>query len=407
MTTNSKLGSALVTMQKAVSMIEQVGLKLPTVSSSEQPINELLGRLAPLDPKSERIGQLAQVFAKMEAFNALIRENTSEISVADAHVKIAQRFDSVRSDVKDEIDREMKNNKNLLTKVIAWIIKMRRGSIQDRYRAIQADSKKVMLESKDDIQKARNILEGYENARFSFKEASLLANDLVKEASADWENAKESLRAAQEKVDNTPKENEREYNEAQLARDIKQRELREAEGRFQIAKDLSEEMSNNYNVGQAIMARLVQLTETKDRVFQKSSVFFVTADNILTGLGATLTQTKNLNTSTKVLEAMSDGINKGLEDLGQTGDEILRRGVRAGYGVTIRAESLKTLLTAIEDFQASTLEEVALLRKESQENTRLIENDTENTRRRLVEIASRPVEAISYSPTQTQAKMLE
>ena len=53
----------------------------------------------------------------------------------------------------------------------------------------------------------------------------------------------------------------------ELARDEKLRELQAEEKRYQISKDLSDNLTIGYNTSEVIMARLVQITTAKERVY--------------------------------------------------------------------------------------------------------------------------------------------
>ena len=60
----------------------------------------------------------------------------------------------------------------------------------------------------------------------------------------------------------------------ELARDEELRRLQAEEKRYQIAKDLSDNLTVGYNTSEVIMARLVQTTTAKERVYQQSVSFF-------------------------------------------------------------------------------------------------------------------------------------
>ena len=96
------------------------------------------------------------------------------------------------------------------------------------------------------------------------------------------------------------------------------RDLQAEEKRYQIAKDLSDNITIGYNTSEVIMARLVQITTAKERVYSQSVSFFSTNEVVLTALTASFTGMHGLHESTQTLEAMKDGVNKSLEVLAET-----------------------------------------------------------------------------------------
>ena len=115
----------------------------------------------------------------------------------------------------------------------------------------------------------------------------------------------------------------------ELARDEELRRTQDEEKRYQIAKDLSDNMTIGYNTSEVIMARLMQLTSTKERVYSQAVSFFSTNDSVLTALKASFTGMFGLHESTKTLDAMKEGMSKSLEDLAKVGDKVQEAAVRS------------------------------------------------------------------------------
>ena len=92
------------------------------------------------------------------------------------------------------------------------------------------------------------------------------------------------------------------------------------------------------------MARLMQTTSAKERVYQQSVSFFSTNESVLTALSASFTGMHGLHESTQTLNKMKEGINQSLETLSEIGGKIQEEALKAGYGPTIRAESVKKLV---------------------------------------------------------------
>ena len=129
----------------------------------------------------------------------------------------------------------------------------------------------------------------------------------------------------------------------ELARDEKLRALQDEEKRYQIAKDLSDNLTVGYNTSEVIMARLMQTTSAKERVYQQSVSFFHER-SVLTALSASFTGMHGLHESTQTLEKMKAGLDQSLETLSEIGGKVQEEALKAGYGPTIRAESVKKLV---------------------------------------------------------------
>ena len=80
---------------------------------------------------------------------------------------------------------------------------------------------------------------------------------------------------------------------------------------------------------------------------------------------------------------MKKGANKSLEDVAELGRELERAALRAGYGSTINPESVQKLVDAISDFQIESLEMIAELRKESEQNAKEIRRVVEDGKQRF------------------------
>ena len=61
------------------------------------------------------------------------------------------------------------------------------------------------------------------------------------------------------------------------------------------------------------MARLVQTTDVKERVYSQSVSFFGTNETVFTALNASFTSLQGLHESTQTPDAMKEGVNRSLE----------------------------------------------------------------------------------------------
>ena len=142
----------------------------------------------------------------------------------------------------------------------------------------------------------------------------------------------------------------------------------------------------SYNTTEVVMARLVQSSDVKERVYSQAVSFFGTNETVFTALNASFTSLQGLHESTQTLEAMKEGINKSLETLAEVGDKVQEDALRAGYGPTIKAESVKKLLDSVINFQEKSRSLIAEMRELSTRNEQEISQAVEDGKRRMVQL---------------------
>ena len=172
----------------------------------------------------------------------------------------------------------------------------------------------------------------------------------------------------------------------ELARDEQLRRTQDEDKRYQIAKDLSDNLTISYNTSEVIMARLMQTTSAKERVYAQAVTFFSTNDSVLTALKASFTGMFGLHESTKTLDAMKEGMSKSLDTLSEVGDKVTEAAVRSGYGPTIRADAVKKLVDSVVNFQERSTEIIAEMRKLSTQNSAEIRDAVEEGKKRMARL---------------------
>ena len=175
----------------------------------------------------------------------------------------------------------------------------------------------------------------------------------------------------------------------ELARDERMRELQFSEDRYQVSKDISDNLTVSYNTSEVVMARLMQTNSAKERVYKQAITFFGTNESVLTALTASFTGLFGLHESTQALEAMKEGVSKSLEDLADIGGEVQEAAVRAGYGPTVRADAVKKLVDSVVNFQERSREIIAEMRVLSTKNADEIRESVEDGKQRMAKIIAR------------------
>ena len=173
----------------------------------------------------------------------------------------------------------------------------------------------------------------------------------------------------------------------ELKRDEALRALQNADKRYQIAKDLSDNLTVGYNTSEVVMSRLVQMRNAKERVYAQSISFFGTNEVVLTALTATLTGMHGLHESTQTLNAMKKGIEDSLEVLAEVGDNVQEAAIKAGYGPTVSAAAVKKLLDAVVAYQERSQDIIAEMREMATDNSAEIRDIVEDGKRRLARLA--------------------
>ncbi len=372
-------------LDKAMNQLRDLGLMPETVE--EAPILSLLERISDIDP--DKSLAIARTLSQASVFNDVVREQVSQMQMGERYEEITDAFNSIRKDAKSMVEQVEDGKIDTFERVSNVWMKVTRGDIASRFDKIKSTYLEVASDSRDQIDRERTILNAYQDFRGAMKESEIHALDILKQAEGLWNTAKGKLEQAAETVVNHKGEDLTERAKLELARDERLRELQFAEDRYQISKDLSDNLTVSYNTSEVIMARLMQTTSAKDRVYKQAITFFGTNEIVLTALTASFTGLFGLHESTQALEAMKEGVSKSLEDLADIGGKVQEAAVRAGYGPTIRAESVQKLVDSVVNFQERTTEIIAEMRILSTKNAEEIRDAVEDGKRRLTVIINR------------------
>ena len=263
---------------------------------------------------------------------------------------------------------------------------MTRGDIASRFGKIKDLYLEVQDESANQIDREHKILNAYMDFRGAMKQSEVMALEVLKKAEGELEKARGRVNEAVAKVAGYLGEDPAERAKLELTRDERLRDLQHEEKRYQICKDLSDNITVGYNTSEVIMARLVQTTNAKERVYAQSVSFFSTNEVVLTALTASFTGMHGLHESTQTLEAMKKGVNQSLEVLAEVGGEIQEAATKAGYGPTVSAASVKMLVDSVVAYQERSQQIIAEMRALSTRNSEEIREAVEDGKRRLTKL---------------------
>ncbi len=369
-------------LDRALNQLRDLGLMPETVE--EAPIVALLERITDID--EQKVVAIARTLSQASVFNEIVREQVAMMKLGERYEEITKAFNSIRDDAKSMVKQVEDGKIDTFERIGNVWMKVTRGDIASRFDKIKAIYLEVANDSADQIEREHTILNAYQDFRGAVKEAEIYSLDVLKKAEALWEAAKTELESAMAKVNDFTGDDLVARARLELTRDERLRDLQYAEDRYQISKDLSDNLTVSYNTTEVVMARLMQTTSAKERVYKQSITFFGTNETVLTALSASFTGLFGLHESTQALEAMKDGVSKSLEDLAEIGGKVQEAAVRAGYGPTIRAESVKKLVDSVVGFQERSQQIIAEMRILSTKNAEEIRDSVEAGKQRLAQL---------------------
>jgi len=374
--------SVLKYFDRAMNQLRDLGL-VPE-QSDEAPVVALLNRLTELD--EAKVTAIARTLSQASLFNEVVREQVSSMKLGERYEEITESFNSIRDDARSMVEQVEYGKIDTLERISNVWMKVTRGDIASRFQDIKETYLDVAKDSSDQIEREHLILNAYQDFRGALKESEILALDVLKTAESRWEVAKTNVAEAADIVESFEGDDLVARAKLELARDEKVRMLQDDEDRYQIAKDLSDNLTVSYNTSEFVMSRLLQTTSAKERVYKQSIMFFGTNETVLTALSASFTGLFGLHESTEALEAMKEGMSKSLEDLADIGGKVQEAAVRAGYGPTIRADAVQKLVDSVVNFQARSRDIIEEMRVLATRNAEEIRESVEDGKQRLARL---------------------
>ncbi len=385
MSSTSITAMPLKYLDQAMNKLRDLGL-MPE-KTDEAPVISLINKISDLD--EEKTIAIARTLNQASLFNEVVREQIQAMRIGERYEGITEKFNSIRDDAKDMVDQLEDGQIDVMERIGNVWMKVTRGDIPSRFEKIKETYLEVAADTKDQIEREQIILDAYRDFRGALKESEVLALNVLKKANAELEDAKSNLNNAAKDIETNTNDDREHIARLELARDERLRDLQNSDDRYQIAKDLSDNLIISYNTSEAVMARLLQTTNAKERVYSQSVTFFGTNETVFTALSASFTGLHGLHEATETLKSMKEGINESLEVLGEVGDKVQEEALREGYGATIKAESVKKLVDSIVNFQERSVNLIEEMREQATRNAEEVRLAAEDGKRRLAELASR------------------
>jgi len=371
-------------LDKAMNRLRDLGL-VPE-RTEEAPIVALLNRVS--DLAEDKVVAIARTLSQASLFNQVVREQISSMELGERYAEITNSFDSIRKDAKSMVDQFEDGKIDTFERLQNIWVKATRGDISDRFEKIKRVYLDVARDTRDQIDREQIILSAYQDFRGALKEAEILALQVLQRAEEQLEQRKRELATAMQTIEADAGTDPVERARLELARDERLRDVQHAEDRYQICKDLSDNLTVAYNTSEVVMGRLLQTTNAKDRVYKQAVSFFGTNETVLTALSASFTGLHGLHESTQTLEAMKEGVSRSLEDLAEIGGKVQKAALEAGYGPTIRAEAVKKLVDSVVSYQEHSRQIIAEMRELSTRNAKEIGDAVEQGKQRLAQLVN-------------------
>ena len=380
-------------LDKAMTRLRDLGL-VPA-KTEEAPIVALLNRISDLD--EDKVVAIARTLSQASLFNQVVREQVAAMELGERYTKITESFNSIRDDAKTMVEQLDDGRINTWERLQNVWAKATRGDIAGRFEKIKKTYLDVAKDTNDQIEREQTILAAYQDFRGALKEAEILALQVLKTAEGELNAKQADLTTAMRAVEQASTDDLVARAKLELARDEQLRAVQAAEDRYQICKDLSDNLTVGYNTSEVVMGRLVQTTNAKDRVYKQAVSFFGTNETVLTALSASFTGLHGLHESTRTLDAMKEGVSKSLEDLADIGGKVQEAALEAGYGPTVRAEAVKKLVTSVVNYQERSRQIIAEMRDLSTRNATEIREAVESGKQRLARLVQSG-EALALAP---------
>ncbi|MBN1240565.1 MAG: cell surface protein [Gammaproteobacteria bacterium] len=378
------MATSIQYLDRALTRLRDLGL-VPE-RSEEAPIVALLNRISDLD--EDKVVAIARTLSQASLFNQVVREQISSMRLGERYAEITNAFDSIRKDARSMVDQFEDGQLDTWERLQNVWIKATRGDIAGRFQKIKETYLDVARDTRDQIDREQLILTAYQDFRGALKEAEILALQVLETGERHLEQRKTELATAMQSVEADAGTDPVGRARLELARDERLRDVQLAEDRYQICKDLSDNLTVAYNTSEVVMARLLQTTNAKDRVYKQAISFFGTNETVLTALTASFTGLHGLHESTETLEAMKEGVSRSLEDLADIGGKVQEAALEAGYGPTIRAEAVKRLVDSVVSYQEHSRTIIAEMRELSTRNAEEIGAAVESGKQRLARLVS-------------------
>ncbi len=365
-------------LDSAVEVLDKFGILQKKTEGSE--LANVLEQLVSVD--QSRVTAIARVVQYESSFNELARDKIKEMKVSNGYQTVTDDFTSIKVDY-EALEKQREDNKLDWAEKAANIwMNVTRGTIPARFTNIRDIYLDVSRRTKEQLDSEKEIMKAYTHFRLAMKGAEVMAYEVLEIQEANLTTAKDLFIGAASKVTDYKGTKESEKSTLQLQRDQLEIKLNEEDRRYQLIKNVAENLKIGYNVGEGLMANLRQTHNSKEAVYLLGITFFGTNEHLLTALAVNYVSQAGLHEQTQVVESMKKGINEGIEQFARTGTKLKEAAIDTAYGATISADSHKKLVDAIATFQEQSYQRIRENREKATNNAKEIERITDEGKER-------------------------
>ncbi|MFV0924135.1 merozoite surface protein 3b [Pseudomonas palmensis] len=373
-------------LERALTSLRTIGINF-IQPVQDAPVLVLLDRVAHYD--TTKVTSIATVLQQATSFNSMVREQIEGMDISTRFMDITQSFTSIREDAAAMAGWMDDGRLDAMEKIKLTWMNVRRGSIPSRFADIRENYLKVCKSANDQIARESVILESYMDFRMAMKAAEVEAQQVLAIAGEALQQRTLALNEANARVADAESAEPAARAALELGRDEAVRALQDEDKRYQIIKDIADDLKVSYNTAEMVFARINQVHVIKERQYQRMVSFFSTNEVVLTGLAVSFTANSGLAEATHTLNATTDGISQGLESLGSTGNQQLEAAVKASYGSTIKVDSVRALADATLSFQTDMKQMADTYRAESSNAARDIAEAVEEAKRKFAALLTK------------------
>lgn len=373
-------------LERALTSLRTIGINF-IQPVQDAPVLVLLDRVAHYD--TTKVTSIATVLQQATSFNSMVREQIEGMDISTRFMDITQSFTSIREDAAAMAGWMEDGRLDAMEKIKLTWMNVRRGSIPSRFADIRENYLKVCKSANDQIARESVILESYMDFRMAMKAAEVEAQQVLAIAGEALQQRTLALNEANARVADAESAEPAARAALELGRDEAVRALQDEDKRYQIIKDIADDLKVGYNTAEMVFARINQVHVIKERQYQRMVSFFSTNEVVLTGLAVSFTANSGLAEATHTLNATTDGISQGLESLGSTGNQQLEAAVKASYGSTIKVDSVRALADATLSFQTDMKQMADTYRAESSNAARDIAEAVEEAKRKFAALLTK------------------
>lgn len=373
-------------LERAVTSLRTIGINLPQ-PAQDAPVLALLDKVAQYD--TARVTHIAAVLQQSTSFNSMVREQIAGMDSSSRFMDITNSFTSIREDAAAMASWMEDGRLDTVERLKLTWMNVRRGSIPSRFEDIRKHYLAACKTANEQILRENAILEAYMDFRLAMKSAEVNAQEVLNSASQALAQRSRELEAANAAASDSAELDQAQRSNLELQRDLAVRELQNEDKRYQIIKDIADDLRVGYNTAEMVFARISQVHVVKERQYQRMVSFFSTNEIVLTSLAVSFTANQGMAEATHSLNATTDGISKGLEALGANGHQQLDEALKAGYGSTLKVDSVRALAHATLAFQTDMKTLTDNYRIESTKAAEDIANAVEEAKRSFAELLSK------------------